>query len=119
MPRVVPEDVLGFLWQRVGGGWKLRPAAEATARERSPEARVLVLTTVLTQREVQVLTLAARGATNRDIAASLHVSEATIKTHLLHAFGKLGVSDRTAAVAVALEQHLIRLHPPSRPSTPP
>jgi len=63
----------------------------------------------LTQRELQVLTLVARGASNRAIAASLHVSEATVKTHLLHASGKLGVSRRTAAVTAALEQNLIRL----------
>jgi DNA-binding NarL/FixJ family response regulator len=63
----------------------------------------------LTARELQVLELVARGATNRVVAARLHVSEATVKTHLVHAFGKLGVSDRTAAVAVALERHLFRL----------
>jgi DNA-binding NarL/FixJ family response regulator len=63
----------------------------------------------LTQRELQVLELAARGATNRQVAANLQVSEATVKTHLVHAFGKLGVSDRTAAVTAALERRLIRL----------
>ena len=63
----------------------------------------------LTQRELQVLELVARGATNREAAARLHVSEATVKTHLVHAFGKLGVSDRTAAVTAALERRLIRL----------
>jgi DNA-binding NarL/FixJ family response regulator len=63
----------------------------------------------LTARELQVLELVARGATNRAVAARLHVSEATVKTHLVHAFGKLGVSDRTAAVAVALERRLLRL----------
>ena len=65
---------------------------------------------LLTQRELQVLELVARGATNREVAARLHVSEATVKTHLVHAFGKLGVGDRTAAVTVALER-LIRLEP--------
>ena len=63
----------------------------------------------LTRRELQVLELVARGATNREVAARLHVSEATVKTHLVHAFGKLGVSDRTAAVTAALERRLIRL----------
>jgi DNA-binding NarL/FixJ family response regulator len=63
----------------------------------------------LTARELQVLELVARGATNRVVAARLHVSEATVKTHLVHAFGKLGVSDRTAAVTAALERRLIRL----------
>jgi ATP/maltotriose-dependent transcriptional regulator MalT len=63
----------------------------------------------LTQRELQVLELVARGATNREVASRLQVSEATVKTHLVHAFGKLGVSDRTAAVTAALERRLIRL----------
>ena len=63
----------------------------------------------LTQRELQVLELVARGATNREVATRLQVSEATVKTHLVHAFGKLGVSDRTAAVTAALERRLIRL----------
>jgi DNA-binding NarL/FixJ family response regulator len=63
----------------------------------------------LTQRELQVLELVARGATNREVAGRLQVSEATVKTHLVHAFGKLGVSDRTAAVTTALERRLIRL----------
>jgi DNA-binding NarL/FixJ family response regulator len=53
------------------------------------------------------LRLVAKGATNRQAAAELFISEATVKTHLLHAFGKLGVSDRTAAVAIALERGLL------------
>jgi DNA-binding NarL/FixJ family response regulator len=65
----------------------------------------------LTQRELQVLELVARGATNREVASRLHVSEATVKTHLVHAFGKLGVGDRTAAVTAALERRLISLGP--------
>jgi DNA-binding NarL/FixJ family response regulator len=64
-------------------------------------------TPALTARELQVLELVARGASNREAAARLHVSEATVKTHLVHAFGKLGVSDRTAAVTVALERGLL------------
>jgi DNA-binding NarL/FixJ family response regulator len=64
-------------------------------------------TPALTARELQLLELVARGASNREAAARLHVSEATVKTHLVHAFGKLGVSDRTAAVTVALERGLL------------
>ena len=63
----------------------------------------------LTAREVEVLELVARGATNRDVGRALHVSEATVKSHLLHAFTKLGVNDRTAAVTTALDRGLIRL----------
>ena len=62
----------------------------------------------LSQREVEVLGLIARGSTNRDAAAKLFISEATVKTHLLHAYSKLGVRDRAAAVAVAFERGLLR-----------
>ncbi|MGM7698034.1 response regulator [Microbacterium sp. A84] len=58
----------------------------------------------LSQREVEVLDLIARGSTNREAARRLFVSEATIKTHLLHAFAKLGVNDRAAAVAAAFSR---------------
>ncbi|GAB3582888.1 response regulator transcription factor [Amycolatopsis endophytica] len=61
----------------------------------------------LSRREIEVLTLIARGGTNKDAAARLFISEATVKTHLLHAYAKLGVKDRAAAVATALRQGLI------------
>jgi DNA-binding NarL/FixJ family response regulator len=63
----------------------------------------------LSKREVEVLELVRRGQSNKQAARSLHVSEATVKTHLIHAFGKLGVTDRTAAVSVALERGILRL----------
>jgi DNA-binding NarL/FixJ family response regulator len=67
----------------------------------------------LTAREVEVLELVARGSSNADIAAALFISEATVKTHLLHAFAKLGVDDRTAAVVASIERGIIAL--PRRP----
>ncbi len=60
-------------------------------------------------REIEVLMLVARGASNKEIARSLHISEATVKSHLIHIFSKLGVADRTAAVTVALERGILRL----------
>jgi DNA-binding NarL/FixJ family response regulator len=63
----------------------------------------------LSSREIEVLGAAARGLSNKDIARRLHVSEATVKTHLLHIFTKLDVTDRTAAVTLALERGVIRL----------
>jgi len=57
----------------------------------------------LSARETEVLSLVARGSTNAEIGRALYISEATVKTHLLRAFGKLGVSDRTAAVTTAIE----------------
>ena len=63
----------------------------------------------LSARELEVLAWVARGASNREIAHELRLSEATVKTHLVHAFGKLGVGDRTSAVTTALERGLISL----------
>jgi len=62
----------------------------------------------LSQREFEVLELVARGATNREAAAKLFISEATVKTHLLHIYAKLGVSDRAAAVAEGFQRGLLR-----------
>ncbi|HEU5157400.1 MAG TPA: response regulator transcription factor [Streptosporangiaceae bacterium] len=61
----------------------------------------------LSQRELEVLGLVARGSTNREAAARLFISEATVKTHLLHIYAKLGVNDRAAAVATAFERGLL------------
>lgn len=63
----------------------------------------------LSDRETEVLASVARGLSNREIACSLHLSEATVKTHLIHVFNKLGVADRTAAVTVALKRGILRL----------
>jgi len=60
-------------------------------------------------REVEVLELVRKGLSNKGIGRELHISEATVKTHLIHVFGKLGVDDRTAAVSVALERGILRL----------
>jgi len=56
----------------------------------------------LSPRELQVLRLVAKGLSNAEIGRELYISEATVKTHLLRTFAKLGVSDRTAAVTTAL-----------------
>ena len=62
----------------------------------------------LTQRELEVLQLIARGTTNREAARRLFISEASVKAHLLHLYAKLGVNDRAAAVAAAYERGLLR-----------
>jgi DNA-binding NarL/FixJ family response regulator len=61
----------------------------------------------LSTREVEVLGQVAKGKTNAEIGHVLHISEATVKTHLLRAFTKLGVSDRTAAVTTAMSLGLL------------
>ncbi|HEX4062528.1 MAG TPA: response regulator transcription factor [Streptosporangiaceae bacterium] len=61
----------------------------------------------LSQRELDVLGLVARGVGNRDAARRLFISEATVKTHLTHIYAKLGVNDRAAAVAAAFDRGLL------------
>jgi DNA-binding NarL/FixJ family response regulator len=61
----------------------------------------------LSDRELEVLTLIAAGETNRGAATRLFISEATVKTHLLHIYAKLEVNDRAAAVAAAYERGLL------------
>ncbi|MGN6427939.1 MAG: response regulator [Leifsonia sp.] len=64
---------------------------------------------LLTPRELEVLALVADGATNRAAGARLHLSEATVKTHLLSIYAKLGVGDRAAAVAEGFRRGLLDL----------
>ena len=61
----------------------------------------------LSDRELEVLALIAQGETNAGAAARLFISEATVKTHLVHIYSKLGVGDRAAAVATAFERGLL------------
>jgi ATP/maltotriose-dependent transcriptional regulator MalT len=63
----------------------------------------------LSNREIEVLELVAGGASNSDVAGRLHISQATVKSHLINIFGKLGVSDRTAAVTLALQRGILHL----------
>jgi len=63
----------------------------------------------LSPREIDVLMLVARGAGNQDVAEKLYISKATVKSHLLQIYQKLGVSDRTAAATTAIELGIIRL----------
>ena len=78
-----------------------RVAAKLVTRVRAPRPGAL------TARELEVLRLVARGMTNADIGRALFIGEATVKTHLLRIFGKLGVDDRTAAVTTAIEHGIL------------
>jgi DNA-binding NarL/FixJ family response regulator len=70
----------------------------------------------LSQRELDILGLISRGCSNREAAARLFISEATVKTHVLHVYAKLGVNDRAAAVAAGFERGL--LPRPLKPAAP-
>ena len=78
-------------------------AARLMGRMRAPGEEAL------SAREIEALTLVARGAGNQEAAHQLHLSEATVKSHLGRIYGKLGVADRAAAVAVALNRGILRL----------
>lgn len=78
-------------------------AARLMTRMRAPAEESL------SAREIEVLQLVAKGASNKEIGKTLHISTATVKTHLIHIYGKLAVDDRTAAVTTALEKGIITL----------
>jgi DNA-binding NarL/FixJ family response regulator len=76
-------------------------AARLMSRMRAPAVEAL------TPREIQVLGSVARGLSNAEIGRELFIGEATVKTHLLRVFAKLGVDDRTRAVTVAMERGIL------------
>ncbi len=91
----IDPGVAGRLISAVRG----RPTADAATRSRGER---------LSAREIEVLQAVARGATNGEIAAQLHVSERTIKAHIGSIFLKLGVRDRAAAIVFAYDTGLVR-----------
>lgn len=93
----------------------VRAAAEGKSLLAPPAAALLMERTRrapeenLSGREIEVLRLVSKGASNREIASALWISEATVKSHLIRIYGKLDVDDRTAAVTVAFERGILRL----------
>lgn len=98
-----PDALVDAVHRAARGETVLAPvvAQRLVTRMRSPIP-------TLSARELEVLTQVAGGASNRQIAGRLVVSEATVKSHLVHIFTKLGVDSRTAAVAAAREAGLLR-----------
>jgi DNA-binding NarL/FixJ family response regulator len=99
---VTPATIVSSLREAAAGRMVLAP--EMTQRVvdgmRKPRIR-------LTDRELEVLRLLDQGASNREIARTLFVTEATVKTHLVHLFSKLNVESRAKAVTLARETGLI------------
>jgi DNA-binding NarL/FixJ family response regulator len=88
----------------------IEPGVAAKVLDRFSElSRQAGETTVLSEREVDVLKLLAGGRANKEIAASLSISESTVKTHVANIFQKLDVNGRTEAVTEALQRGIIKL----------
>ncbi|MEV7526166.1 response regulator transcription factor [Streptomyces sp. NPDC091371] len=100
------EELLAAVRAAAEGYAVLSPAVASrlVSAVRGPAASV---DETLSAREREVLALVARGTSNRQIAAELFISEATVKTHLTHIYGKLGVNDRAAAVAAGYDQGIL------------
>lgn len=98
-----PDELAGAVRDAAAGRSALAPAIAARLlnRMRTPDS-------TLSRREIEVLNLVARGDSNAEISKQLFLSQATVKSHLVHIYGKLGVASRTAAVAAARERGLIR-----------
>jgi two-component system, NarL family, nitrate/nitrite response regulator NarL len=75
---------------------------------RQIQVRARDLSPLLSPREIEILSLVADGDTTAQAAAKLHLSSATIKSHLQNVYGKLGVADRSAAVAEAIRRGLLQ-----------
>jgi len=98
------EEILAGIRSVARGEVALAPSIAAMLVRRVAKP----VTATLSVRETQVLALVASGNNNPSIARALFLSEATVKTHLLHVFEKLGVSDRTRAVTLAMELGLLK-----------
>ena len=97
-----PVELLAAVRSAAEGDSALSPvvADKLMTRVRTPR-------TSLTPRELEVLKLVAAGSSNREIGVELMLSEATVKSHLVHIYDKLGVRSRTSAVAAAREQGVL------------
>lgn len=98
-----PEELFAAIRAAARGESALSPKVAARVMDQVRSGRP-----ALTARESEILSLLAEGLGNKQIAQRLYVTEATVKTHLVHIFAKLGVDNRTAAVATAVQQGLIR-----------
>ncbi len=99
-----PAQIAEAIQRAARGETVLAPAVAARLADRM---RAPMGTPELTAREIEVLALVAQGQSNAEVGRSLFIGEATVKTHLVRVFAKLGVSDRTAAVTAAYRLGLL------------
>ena len=97
-----PEELVAAVRSTARGDATMSPVARESLETRSRTPR-----SSLTPRELEVLQLVASGASNKEIGTELMLSEATVKSHLVHIYDKLGVRSRTSAVASAREQGVL------------
>jgi len=104
------EDLFRAVVAVYRGESLIQPAVASRVLDRFVElSRRTAPAETLSDREVEVLRLMARGAANKEIAGELYISESTVKTHIANIFQKLDVNDRTEAVTKALQKGIIRL----------
>jgi DNA-binding NarL/FixJ family response regulator len=106
------EDLIAAVRAVAGGAAWFDPAVaprilQHYRRQVAPAGRQAARLELLSEREREVLRMIARGATNGEIAASLYLAEATVKTHIGSIFGKLGVRDRAAAIVFAYDHGVV------------
>ncbi|MEV6968577.1 response regulator transcription factor [Hamadaea sp. NPDC051192] len=109
---VTPEQLVASVRLVRAGDALLAPSitrrlVDRFARRDSPAATAHRDLATLTPRELEVLTLIAHGHTNAELAGQLHLSEATVKTHVARILGKLGLRDRVQAVILAYETGIV------------
>jgi DNA-binding NarL/FixJ family response regulator len=97
-----PAEIVEAIRQVHAGRKRIPPQIAAQIAEHVSEE-------ALTAREIEVLQLVADGNRNKDVAERLFISEETVKVHVKHVMEKLGASDRTQAVAIAVRRGIIRL----------
>lgn len=101
------EEILAGIRSVAAGETVLAPSIAAKLVRRVRADASAPAPPALSPRELDVLRLVADGRSNPEIARALHIGEATVKTHLIHVFEKLGVNDRTRAVTRAMELGLL------------
>ncbi len=96
------EKMVGIIREVAGGGRPILPEVAQRMTERMFQA-------ALTNREIEVLQVVARGMRNKEIAAELRISEETVQGHVKNILAKLSVHDRTEAVTVAIRRGIVHL----------
>ncbi|WP_243064485.1 response regulator transcription factor [Humibacter sp. RRB41] len=98
-----PAELVTAVRAAAFGESALAPAITGRLMERMRAPQIS-----LSSREIAVLQLVASGASNTDVAERLHITDSTVKSHLVHVFSKLGVTSRTAAVSAARNLGILR-----------